>query len=414
MDRRRGCWRSVGLVVVALVVGLAGGVVLDRQLFLTLRPPIGIPADAVPEFHLMAEAWNLVIRVYVDRSAIVGQRLAYGAIGGLVNALGDTGHSRFLTPTMVRREQDYSQGKYEGIGSSVEMKDGHVIIAAATDGSPAQKAGLRPGDIILKVDGQSVAGMTLDDVVAKVKGPVGTSVTLQILHPATGTVQDYTLKRAEIEVHNVTWARVPGTAIAHVRIAGFSQGVSDELQQALQEIQQENPVGLILDLRNDPGGLLDEAVGVASHFLTTGNVLLEKDAQGEITPVPVQETEVVTNLPMVVLVNGGTASAAEIVTGALQDAQRATVVGEVTFGTGTVLGEFQLSDGSALFLAISEWLTPKGRTIWHQGLDPDISVSLPPDGTPLYPAMERQMQADQIADSSDTQLLEAVHLLAPQ
>jgi carboxyl-terminal processing protease len=116
----------------------------------------------------------------------------------------------------------------------------------------------------------------------------------------------------------------------------------------------------------------------------------------------------------VVLVNGGTASAAEIVTGALQDAQRATVVGEVTFGTGTVLGEFQLSDGSALFLAISEWLTPKGRTIWHQGLDPDISVSLPPDGTPLYPAMERQMQADQIADSSDTQLLEAVHLLAPQ
>jgi carboxyl-terminal processing protease len=169
--------------------------------------------------------------------------------------------------------------------------------------------------------------------------------------------------------------------------------------------------GLVLDLRSNPGGLLSEAVGVASQFLGEGNVLLVKDGQGKITPIPVQSGGVTLDIPVVVLVDRGTASAAEIVTGALQDAKRAAVVGETTFGTGTVLQEFPLSDGSALLLAIEEWLTLDGRVIWHQGLDPDVVVTLPSDVDLLLPLTERDLTAEQMRDSGDVQLLKALELL---
>jgi carboxyl-terminal processing protease len=170
--------------------------------------------------------------------------------------------------------------------------------------------------------------------------------------------------------------------------------------------------GIILDLRNNPGGLLGEAVSVASQFLKNGNVLLEKDAQGKTTPVAVQPHGPVTDLPMVVLINGGTANAAEILAGALQDAHRATVLGETTFGTGTVLTEFRLSDGSALLLATEEWLTPAGRVIWHHGISPDVITALPRDAIPLLPEPERGMTAAQLRASGDVQLLRALDLLS--
>jgi carboxyl-terminal processing protease len=165
-----------------------------------------------------------------------------------------------------------------------------------------------------------------------------------------------------------------------------------------------------LDLRNDPGGLLDEAIGVASQFLKQGNVLLEKDAQGHVTPVPVKPDGQATDVPTVVLINAGTASAAEIVAGALQDAGRATVLGETSFGTGTVLNEFHLSDGSALLLATQEWLTPNGRVIWHQGITPDVPVALPRNATPLLPEAERGMTPAEVQNSGDEELLKALEL----
>lgn len=210
----------------------------------------------------------------------------------------------------------------------------------------------------------------------------------------------------------MTWAQVPGTTLAHVRVAAFSDSVSKELEQALQDIHQQGMTGVILDLRNDPGGLLDESIGVTSQFLGSGNVLLEKDARGQIKPVPVKSGGAATNMPLVVLVNGGTASAAEITAGALQDAHRAELVGETTFGTGTVLNEFRLSDGSALLLATEEWLTPAGRVIWHHGISPDTSVTLPQDVTPLTPEAEKEMTPTQWRDSHDGQLQRAVDLLA--
>jgi carboxyl-terminal processing protease len=398
-------------IAVLLAAGLAGGIVLDRRVLADFVPPDNVPPDAVSNFQLMAEAWNVIHQSYVDRPAVQDQTLTYGAIDGMVAALGDTGHSRFLSPEMVQEQHNFTQGQFEGIGAYVEMKDGHVVIVAPMDGSPAQQAGLQPGDVILQVDGENVAGLPIDQVVSRIVGPAGTSVTLTILTPETGQTRDVTLVRAHIELQNVFWHQLPGTQIAHVRIVAFSKGITDDLRQALSEIQQQGLTGIILDLRSNPGGLLSEAVGTASQFLASGNVLLEKDAQGETTPVAVQDGGLAPDLPLVVLIDAGTASAAEIVSGALQDAGRATLVGETTFGTGTVLNQFNLSDGSALLLATEEWLTPDGRVIWHQGIVPDVQVSLPQGTSPLLPQAEAGMTEDQVQNSGDAQLLRALQLL---
>jgi carboxyl-terminal processing protease len=401
-----------GLVVLIFLVGIGGGVLLDRRVLLSFDAPSNIPAGADQNFQLMAEGWNTIQQNYVDRQAIDPQLMTYGALSGMVDSLGDTGHSRFLDPQMVKQEQNYTSGQFEGIGAYVEMKNGSVTIVAPIDGSPAQKAGLKPGDIITRVDGKDISGLPLDQVVSQILGPVGTSVTITIMDPNTGDTRDVTLVRAKIMVNNVSWIQLPGTTIAQVRIIGFSQGVTDDLKKALSDIQSQNLTGVILDLRNNPGGLLNEAVGTASQFLTSGNVLLEKNAQGGITPVAVESGGVAPKIPLEVLINQGTASASEIVAGALQDANRGQTIGETTFGTGTVLNQFSLSDGSAMLLATEEWLTPDGHTIWHQGLTPDIVVALPQGVSPLLPMDEQNMTAAQLQSSQDTQLLKALSLLS--
>jgi len=420
----KGFLRFLGivvLVVVCLGLGLAGGVVLERELLAQSLPTaatgtqptltVEAPGDPQTDFGLIREAWDRIQQSYVDRPAVDDQHLTYGAIGGMVDALGDTGHSRFLSPEMVQAQHDFTSGEFEGIGAYVEMKDGHVVVVAPMDGTPAQQAGLRPGDVILQVDGQNAVGLPIDQVIDRILGEAGTPVTLTILTPDTGQTREVTLIRAHIAVHNVVWQRLPGTDVTHLRVVAFSKGVTDDLARALSEIQQQGLTSIVLDLRSNPGGLLDEAVGVASQFLASGNVLLEQDAQGKVTPVPVKKGGLAPDIPLVVLVNGGTASAAEIVSGALQDAGRARLVGETTFGTGTVLNEFSLSDGSALLLATEEWLTPNGRVIWHQGIAPDEVVALPTDAAPLLPETESGMTPEKLQSSGDAQLLRALGLL---
>ena len=398
------------LVLLSLLIGMAGGMILDRQV-VAIAAPSTPAATGKPDFRLINDAWDLIQRHFVDREALQSQALTYGAISGMVNALGDTGHTVFLTPEMVKQEQNFTQGEFEGIGAEVEMRNGQVVIAAPMDNSPAQKAGVRPGDIIVKVDGKDVTGQTLEQVVSLVLGPAGTQVTLTLQDPQTGQTRDVTITRARITVPNVTWQMLPGTHVAHVRVAAFSEQVSNNLQTALSAARGAGATAVILDLRNNPGGLLDGAVGVASQFLQNGNVLLEKDAQGKTTAVPVKSDVPKFDLPMTVLVNGGTASAAEIVAGALQDAHRAPVIGEKTFGTGTVLNQFPLSDGSALMLAVQEWLTPDGRTIWHQGIEPNVVVTLTQSATPLLPSAEADMTPGQLRASGDAQLLRGLQML---
>jgi len=418
-ERRRIGWPWVVLLLVlALSMGLGGGLFFDRLVLFRFIPPSNIPAEATSGFKLMAEVWNVIGLRYVDREALQPLRLTYGAISGMVDALGDTGHSRFMTPAMVQAEQNAMKGEFEGIGAEVQMKGEQVVIVAPLDDSPAQKAGLRPGDIIFKVNGEDLTGLSIGQVIERVMGPAGTSVTLTIVSGVSaeggdGVAREVVIVRGRITLQNVTWQVIPGTAIAHLRLAAFSQGVTANLGKALEEIRKGQIKGVILDLRSNSGGLLDEAVSTTSQFLSAGDVLQVKDAQGTITPLAVQLGGVATDIPLVVLINRGTASAAEIMAGALQDAGRAKLVGETTFGTGTVLNTFSLPDGSALLLATQEWLTPSGRVIWHRGIAPDIEVSLPAGIVPLRPRAEQDMTPEQISASGDEPLLRALKLLNP-
>jgi carboxyl-terminal processing protease len=398
---RAGVWR-LGL---AVAVGVGVGWLCSLGY---------VPSQPSLNYSLMSQAWDTIENHYVDRSAVKPLPATYGAIAGMVDSLGDTGHSAFLSPEMVKEFGATLHGEFKGIGIEIQSRQGHVLIVAPIDGSPAQRAGLRSHDIILKVSGQDITGWPITKVVQKISGPPGTQVTLSVLNPRTGHIREVTVTRSTIKMHNVTWRRLPETAIVHLRISSFDGGIAKDFAKALDEIQKQKTGGIILDLRNNPGGVLNEAIRVASQFLKGGNVLLVKNAKGHIRPMAVEPGGTMTEVPMVVLVNQGSASASEIVAGALRDRNRAPLVGETTFGTGTVLGEFHLADGSALLLAVEEWLTPDGHSFWHKGITPKYQVALPDDAEPLVPASEDGMTAAQIQSSGDKQLLEAMKILGDE
>ncbi|MGC8494133.1 MAG: S41 family peptidase [Syntrophobacteraceae bacterium] len=403
--------KFLGLLVCVLIAtsGAVGGVMLDRTVFAQMSGQQAARHEL--DYNLINQAWKIIDEKYVDRKAVRSTKLTYGAISGMVNALGDTGHSTFLNPQMVKIEAHYLEGNFSGIGAQIQIKNGHVVILAPLDGSPALRAGLKTGDIIMKVDGKDITGLPLEQVVSRIAGKAGTSVVLTILTPKTGRTREVTIVRAKITVQNVRWAWIPGTRIADLRIAGFSEGITKDVRKALRQIEKGGATGLILDMRDNPGGVFTEAIATASQFLSSGTVVLQKNSKGDVKQIPVQPGGIATTIPMVVLINQGTASGSEIVAGALKDANRATLVGEKTFGTGTVLQEFRLSDGSAVLIAIAEWLTPAGHVIWHKGIQPDVKVSLPADVTPLYPEKEKGMSPAQFQVRKDTQLLKAVELL---
>ncbi|MGH8022567.1 MAG: S41 family peptidase [Limisphaerales bacterium] len=385
------------------VFGLGLGVVFDRWAVNAF-----LPTDAVADFRLIAQAWNDIERYYVARAGVTPEQITYGAISGMVDALGDTGHSVFLTPSMVKELHTTETGKLKGIGVKVKMVNRQVVILTPLDNSPAQRAGIRPGEIIISVGGRDVTGQSLSRVVTEISGPVGTSVDLGLLNPKTRHFRNVSITRADIKISDVSWRQLPGTRVADLRIAAFDDHMSDDFRSALREIKRQKMKGVILDLRNNPGGVLNQAVRVASQFLSGGNVLLVRNSQGKITPIPVEPGGLATNIPMAVLINYGSASAAEIVAGALRDARRADLIGETTFGTGTVLNEFPLSGGSAMLLAVDEWLTPDGQSFWHKGISPEIAVSLPQDVQPLLPAAIAGMTPKEFKDTDDKQLLDAL------
>ncbi|HSY43933.1 MAG TPA: S41 family peptidase [Candidatus Acidoferrum sp.] len=401
--RPRRLLRPPFMLAFCFVFGLGVGMVFDRWTLGAF-----LPSDAMSNFHLIASAWNIIERHYVDRSAVTPQNLTYGAIAGMVDALGDTGHSTFLPPKMVKQLHNAEQGELKGVGLEVQARNRQVVIVAPIDGSPAQRAGLRSGEIILSVNGHDIAGLTLNQAVEQIAGRVGTPVELGILNPQTKRVRDVTLVRAEIKIHDVTWEQLPGTQIADVRIAGFDDDMSDDLRSDLRAIQRQKLQGIVLDLRDNPGGVLDEAIVVASQFLASGNVLLIKDASGQTKPVPIVPGGLATNLPMAILINQGSASAAEIVAGALRDANRGELIGETTFGTGTVLNEFPLPGGSSILLAVEEWLTPSGESFWHKGITPQMEVGLTTNAIPLVPAALEGMSPEEMQASKDDQLLQGL------
>ena len=398
------------IVIILAAAGFVGGVAAERAGAMP-GSSAAEPSDVQATFKVFWEAWDLVQKHYVDRQAIDVKKQTYGAIEGMLDSLGDVGHTRFLSPEALRAEEEALSGQFEGIGAHLGLRNERPTILAPIQGSPAQQAGLKAGDVILRVDGQDVTGMALDEVVRLVRGPAGTPVTLTVLHPDETTPVDVRVTRAKITVPSVSWTIVPGTKVMHLLVSQFAERSADETTNALKEAQKQGATAIILDLRNDPGGLRDEAVGVASQFLQGGNVLIEQNAQGRRQEFPVKPGGVARDLPLVVLVNEGTASSAEIVAGAVQDHKRGTVIGTTTLGTGTVLSIFRLSDGSAIFLGTEGWLTPNGRQIWHRGIEPDITVALPAGEAPLTPNVVGEMTPEQLRASQDAQLLRALQEL---
>ena len=406
---RASAWLSGALLMIALALFFVGGIMFDR---VVMRGFVfGSDHEGFNE-ALLDEARTVIQNNFVDRDAATTGRLQDGALAGMVDILGDTGHSRFMTPTMVEEQHNYTAGEFEGIGAYVEMRDGFVTVVTPIDNSPAQAAGVQPGFIVLEVAGEDMTGKTLQEVVERILGSAGSEVTITFFNPESGENVTLTIERARIELENVTWAMLPGSTIAYTRVAGFSQDVGKELGAAIDAAEAQGATGVILDLRNNPGGLLHEAVAVTAQFLPPdGVVVLRQDAQGDVKQELVPNDAAPTSLPVVVLINQGSASASEIVSGALQDAGRATLVGETTFGTGTVLNEFALSDGSAILLATEQWLTPDGRVIWREGIVPDEVVELTGPVRLLTPDTADDLTADELAATEDAQLLRALEIL---
>ena len=406
---RASAWLSGALLMIVLALFFVGGIMFDR---VVMRGFVfGSDHEGFNE-ALLDEARTVIQNNFVDRDAATTGRLQDGALAGMVDILGDTGHSRFMTPTMVEEQHNYTAGEFEGIGAYVEMRDGFVTVVTPIDNSPAQAAGVQPGFIVLEVAGEDMTGKTLQEVVERILGPAGSEVTITFFNPESGENVTLTIERARIELENVTWAMLPGSTIAYTRVAGFSQDVGKELGAAIDAAEAQGATGVILDLRNNPGGLLHEAVAVTAQFLPPdGVVVLRQDAQGDVKQELVPNDAAPTSLPVVVLINQGSASASEIVSGALQDAGRATLVGETTFGTGTVLNEFALSDGSAILLATEQWLTPDGRVIWREGIVPDEVVELTGPVRLLTPDTADDLTADELAATEDAQLLRALEIL---
>ncbi|MCX7624028.1 MAG: S41 family peptidase [Thermomicrobium sp.] len=387
-------------ILVALALFLAG-ILVGRTTEQPLQSST-TAAELPTAVAVFGEAWSLLHEHYVDPSALDDRRLLAGALRGLADAVGDNGHTRYLTAEELAQHTEQLSGEYSGIGVEIGERDGAIVVRDVFQDSPAERAGIRVGDILLAVDGVPVDELGLDGVVQHVRGPEGTAVTLRLSRPGTVEPFEVTVVRAKVRASTVRWALLPND-VGYVRLGSFSSGASTDLRQALETLRARGARGLVLDLRGNPGGLVDEAVDVAGLFLPPKTLVFSsRDRNGNVTEYRTEGSEAVFTAPMAVLVDGGTASAAEIVAGALQDYRRAVIVGERTFGAGTVLIEFRLQDGSALLIGTQVWITPNGRVIWRNGIDPDVTVSLGEERAPLVPANGEEVTMDDLA--TDPQL----------
>ena len=349
------------------------------------------PTPTPKQLGVVDEAWSVILNDYVDKDKIDQNALSSSAIKAMLESIHDPYAAYFDAAEFKTIEQMNVQGIYGGIGAMVTIKDGQVTVIAPIAGTPAEKAGIKPGDKILAIDGNSTQGMSLEEAVLKVQGDPGTKVTLEVLHQGEETPITLVITREEInlpsvypEIGNVT--SIPSTTpvptvtplpngIAIITITYFSERTGDEAVSALKDVLASGAKGIVLDLRDNPGGILDSAVAVASQFLKQGIVLYALDSSGKKETWDVKPGGLATDVPLAVLVNGNSASASEVVAGALQDYGRAPLIGNQTFGKGSINHFRQLSDGSAIYISIGRWFTPNGRQIEGNGLTPDIVVN---------------------------------------
>ena len=402
------------VVVAACLLAFSGGLLTDHAAFQDTTPGTnGAAVTANPNAStqnssLYNEALQIIKQNYVGRAALTDKQLLYGSIAGMVDSLGDTGHSEFLSAAEYAAMQSNLSASIAGIGVILSDDNGAFKINRVIVGSPAASAGVKAGDIITAVDGTTTSNMTFSELGTRVRGAEGTSVTITVVHLGSSTPVEIAITRAKITVPLAEWGIVPGTHVADISLAEFSSGAADQIQTDITAATAAGATSIILDLRGNPGGYATEAQEVASEFLSKGNVYIQQDASGHNTDQPVDTARTHTSLPMVVLVDHDSASSSEIVAGALQDSGRAKIVGVNTFGTGTVLDPFKLSDGSVIILGTEWWLTPKGHRIFGVGITPDQVVQMQGIAMPTDVTTLATMTANQFSTSTDAQLIAAV------
>jgi carboxyl-terminal processing protease len=350
-----------------------------------------VTGDAA-HFGVFWEAWSLIDDHFYGDSSDQKAR-TYGAIEGSVQALKDP-YTLFIEPQQRDREEEELRGSFGGIGAIVERTPEGRILLTPMEDRPAARAGILSGDELVGVDGQPItADMPFQDVLALVRGNVGEVVTLRVRREGVADPIDYKVRRQEIVTPSVTWELI-APSVGYVRLSIFGERTNDELEEALRALKAEGATRFVLDLRNNGGGLLPAAIDVASQFLEDGVIVYERKADGQENTYPVTEKGVVLEEPLAILVNSGSASASEIVAGAIQDYGRGVLVGTPTFGKGSVQLIFDLSDGSSLHVTNAVWLTPNRHEIEGAGLTPDLEVALTDEDR----QQERDPQLDAAVD----------------
>jgi len=402
------------LIIVSIAAGFAGGIFYSKEQAGRLE---NIPQELINrdegkvkkvDFSDFWKAWQLLEAKYVDQGKLDYQKMVYGAIDGMVDAVGDP-YTVFFEPSTNKKFQEEISGAFGGVGMELGLKNNIITVIAPIKDTPAARAGIKAGERIMKIDAKSTAGMSLEEAVTLIRGRPGTRVTLTIAPPDDGDTRDITLTREIIKVPAVDWKMLesPPTGgaqnIAYVQIYGFTQNVEADFKKASEEILESDADSLIIDLRNNPGGLLDSAINLAGYFVDSGKLVVSEvfgnGAKNDFTSDGQSQLK---KYPAVILVNNGSASASEILAGALHDNNRTRIVGEKTFGKGSVQELENLSNGASLKITVARWFTPAGVNISESGITPDVKVEL----------SDKEKEELTIGDpAKDPQLQKAVDIL---
>lgn len=333
-----------------------------------------IKSESSFDFNLYWEVWDRLKRDYVDKNKISDEDMFYGSLRGLASSMGDP-YTVFMDPEEVKEFLGDMSGSFEGIGAEIGMRHDIITIIAPLSGMPAEKAGLRSGDRVYEINGESTLGLSVDAAVKKIRGPKDSEVVLTVIRDDEDKPLDITITRGLIVVKSVkTEMRADGILI--ITVSNFNDDTLSLFKEAMQEALLKNPKGIVLDLRNNPGGYLDTAIAMASAWVPEGPVVIEQFGEGRREEYFSSGGAPLQDFKTVVLINGGSASASEIVAGALRDYKRATLVGDQSFGKGSVQGLRDLSGGSSLKVTVAQWMTPAGDYINNKGISPNIVVEL--------------------------------------
>ncbi|MDP2736203.1 MAG: S41 family peptidase [bacterium] len=387
-------WKIAGVILLSLILlsaAFGGGMVVAQknefikqasikeavyagQLY---NKYITAPANKLTQdvdFNLFWDVWDELKDKYVDKNKLDDKTMFYGAIRGMVESIGDP-YTVFMEPKVAKEFSDDLAGTFEGIGAEIGKKDNIITIVAPLADMPAEKAGLQSGDKIYGINGESTVGLAIDEAVSKIRGPKGTEVTLTIFREGFEKTEDFKIIRQTILVKSIR-TKMSDDKIFTITITNFNDDTNELFKKAAAEAVEKNPKGIILDLRNNPGGYLETAIDVASEWIDQGVVVTEQFSQEKKNEYLHRGRARLKDFPTVVLVNQGSASASEIVSGALKDNGKATIVGMKTFGKGSVQTLQELKDGSSVKITVAKWLTPDGYNINHEGIAPDIEVDL--------------------------------------